>query len=472
MIKFGTDGWRARIADEFTFENVRSVAQAIINHVKTKGDSSKSFYIGYDNRFLSESFAVEVAKVAVNSAITCFLSKEPLPSPALSFAVKANNASGGIMITASHNPPEYNGIKFKAHYGGSSLPELTREVEAELAKIYPDGPKIEAKADMSKIRYFPPKENYYEQILSLVDLKVLSKLNINVVIDPMHGSASGYLTELLAPTGINVIEINAGRDPLFGGLNPEPLPLNLADLTSAVKEKHMEDPGRITVGFALDGDGDRIAAVDQTGQFINPHNIFAILLKHLVEEKKLSGDVVKTFNGSNLIDSLSKKYGLTMHETPIGFKYICELMLERDILIGGEESGGIGIKGHIPERDAVLAALLLLEAIAAQGKPLKAILDGIMDEFGYYFYDRIDLHLEEQKKIKVIESLKNSPPKIFAGRSIANVKTLDGIKLIADDGSWILFRASGTEPLLRIYCEATSRELAKKMLFDGEDLTK
>jgi phosphomannomutase len=286
----------------------------------------------------------------------------------------------------------------------------------------------------------------------------------------MFGSAAGYLSELLAQAGISSEEIRGNRDPLFGGQNPEPLPDNLVELISLTREAALKDPKKITVGLALDGDGDRIGAVGQNGAFISPHCIFAILLKHLVENKKMKGEVVKTFNITNLIPLTAKKYGLLLHETPIGFKYICELMLERDILIGGEESGGIGIKGNIPERDSPLACLLLLEAMAAWGKPLDQILEEIMNELGHFYYNRADLHLAEEKKARVMEKLKISPPKRFAGLGVVDIQTLDGVKFVLDDLSWILFRPSGTEPLLRIYCEATSPERLNMILGEGEKL--
>lgn len=471
MIKFGTDGWRARVAEEFTFSNVRLVAQAVINYIKEIGLGGKPFVLGYDNRFLSEHYAMEAARVAAAAGIDCRLSGSSLPSPALSFAVKHLGAGGGIMITASHNPPEYNGLKFKASYAGSASPDMTAEVERHLKQILGSDAHVKpAPENEKKIKYFDPKRSYFEELKKFVDFKLIAAAGLRIIADPMHGSAAGYLKEILASEGIPSEEIRSNRDPLFGGQNPEPLPQNLDELTSLTRETSLREPDNIVVGIATDGDGDRIGAVGSSGAFISPHLIFSILLKHLVENKKMKGEVVKTFNITNLIPLLAKKYGLPLHETPIGFKYICDLMQERDILIGGEESGGIGIKGHIPERDSTLAALLLLEAVATWRKSLDRIVEGIMDELGHFYYNRADLHLADEKKSRVFTLLKKTPPDRFGGLAVKEIRNLDGIKFLLEDGSWILFRASGTEPLLRIYCEATSPDLLMRILGEGEKI--
>ena len=466
MIKFGTDGWRGRIADDFTFKNVRLVAQAIVNYLGKQGLKEKGLVVGYDNRFLSKEYAAEVAAVAASNDIAVYLSEESLPSPVLSFAVKTKAAGGGIMITASHNPPEWSGIKFKAHYAGSALKTITDKIEEELK--YLEGKEI------AKPKYHFEKSNfkkaYIDNLKNIVDLKAIKNSNIKVVVDPMHGSSAGYFVEILKSTGLEVTEVNTSPDPLFGGISPEPLPPNLEELISTTKELGLRFPNDIVVGLALDGDGDRISAVDSSGTFINPHSIFSILLKHLVEHKKWSGEVAKTFNTTKLIDRLSKKYGLTLHETPIGFKYICELMLKRDILIGGEESGGIGVKNYIPERDGILCGLLVLEAQAYEKKSLKQILADIYREFGPYSYEREDIPMEPEKGQRVLSNLKASPPKSFCKKNLRQVSDVDGVKLVFEDESWILFRASGTEPLLRIYAEGKSTEDVDAMLAEGGKL--
>ncbi|MCX5726233.1 MAG: phosphoglucomutase/phosphomannomutase family protein [Candidatus Saganbacteria bacterium] len=466
MIKFGTDGWRAKISDEFTFDNVKIVALGISNYLKKKNVASKGLVIGYDNRFQSEDFAKTCALVASGAGIKTYLVDHSCTTPALSYSVKSFEAGGGIMVTASHNPPEYNGIKFKADYAGSASPKITEAIEQEISAILRSfGSVILQSGEL--ISYFNPREKYFEHIKKLVDLDLVRKQKIRVIVDPMHGSASGYLSEILKRIA-EVREINKNRDPLFSGIRPEPLPVNLEDLISEVKDESLKYPASFVCGIALDGDGDRIAAVDGSGRFINSHNIFSLILKHLFENKNLRGSVVKAFNVSFMVDKQAKDYGLKLYETSIGFKYICDLMLKEDILIGGEESGGFGIKGSIPERDGVLSALILLEAVAAAGKSFGVLLGELMQKYGSYFYDRVDVLLDEKVKVKILQKLKEAPPKTFGRKKVVQVKDLDGMKFILEDESWILFRASGTEPLLRIYVEGRSDDDVKQILSDGE----
>ena len=467
MIKFGTDGWRGIIADDFTIANVKLVTQAIVNYLKSAGLAAKGLVIGYDNRFFSERFAREAARVAAGNQIKVWLTESSAPSPAVSFAVKSKTAAGAIMITASHNPPQWNGLKFKTRESGSAPLEVTQEIERQIqlkpepAETYPE----------ELIVKFNPKIDYFSHLETLVDLPKIADAKIKVVVDPMHGSSAGYLHDLLAFYGLEVIEINNTRDPLFGGINPEPLPGNLEELTSLTKEITLKDQFKsLCVGLALDGDGDRLGAVDSKGSYINPHQIFAILLKHLVEYRKLKGNVVKTFNITELINKMVKTYDLKLNETPIGFKYICDLMLKADILIGGEESGGIGIKGHIPERDGILAGLLLLEAMAVNKKSLGELMDDLNKKYGPYFYNRSDLRLPEEKKKIFMEKLKASPPAMLAKLKVSRREDLDGQKFYLEDGSWILFRPSGTEPLLRIYAEGGTEERVDLLLAEGEKL--
>lgn len=466
MIKFGTDGWRALISDDFTFSNLRIVSQAYCNYLIKNGLNDKGIVVGYDTRFQSEYFALEAAKVAASNNIKVFLTKDAVPSPVTSFAVKNKDLGGGIMITASHNPPQWNGFKIKSRFACSASQEITKAVEAEAARIT-DSPVNRDRENL--IVRFDPKNDYFAHISKFIDFERIKSAGLNIVIDPMHGSAAGYVKELLAMNGIDAYEMNGSRDPMFGGINPEPIPANLAELSSVVKEKNMGKPG-LCVGLATDGDGDRIGGVDGRGGFLTSHDMFVLLLKHLVENKKLSGSVIKTFNITNLVGMLAAKYGLLLHETPIGFKYIADFMLKEDVLIGGEESGGIGIKGHIPERDGVLNSLLLLECMAYYKKDLRDVLDQVMDESGYYYYDRIDVHLTEGLKNKVKNKLSGYKPVSFAGEKVADIKNLDGLKIFMPDKSWILFRLSGTEPLLRIYCEATSADKVKRMLAEGEKI--
>jgi len=466
MIKFGTDGWRAIISDEFTFDNVRTVAQAYCNYLIKNNLHSKGVVVGYDNRFESEDFALESAKVVASNNINVHLTEYSVPSPVVSFVVKNSSLSGGIMITASHNPPQWNGFKIKSQFACSASPDITKAVESEIPNV--KAPSISS--DFSRlISRIDPREEYFKHISKFVDFSIIKRADMNIVIDPMHGSAAGYVKEILSKNGIECIQINETRDPLFGGINPEPIPANLGELSDVIKDNSLSKPG-LWIGLATDGDGDRLGGVDGQGGFLTSHDMFVLLLKHLVENKKFSGSVVKTFNITNLVGMLANKYKLMIRETPIGFKYIADYILKEDVLIGGEESGGIGIKGHIPERDGVLNSLLLLECLAYYKKDARAILNSVMDEFGYFYYDRIDVHLTEEQKNKVKSKLAALRPDTFIEEKVKDIQTLDGTKIFLEDKSWILFRLSGTEPLIRIYSEATSPDKMKRMLADGEKL--
>ncbi|MFH1617003.1 MAG: phosphoglucomutase/phosphomannomutase family protein, partial [Candidatus Margulisiibacteriota bacterium] len=367
-IKFGTDGWRAKIADDYTFDNVRRVTEAIAEYFKNSGTADKGIAIGYDNRFQSEDFARTAAEVCANSGIKTSLTKTSVASPVLSYAVNKYGHCCGIMITASHNPPEWNGVKIKESFGGSARPEVTKQVE-QLVKLAPLTP-----TDDSKYEMIDPREDYLDHIAHFVDCKGIAERNLEVVVDPMHGSGSGYIKEIMAKYGMAITEIEEKRDPTFGGFNPEPLPVNLVELTSYMKEVGLKSK-KIACGIALDGDGDRISAVDPSGTFINTQNVFCLLLKHLAVNRKMKGSVVKTFNITRIAQKQAKKYGLKLHEVPIGFKHVVDIMMKEDVLLGGEESGGYGIYGNIPERDGSLCGLLLMELMAYEQKTLKQILD-------------------------------------------------------------------------------------------------
>ncbi|OGC04089.1 hypothetical protein A2276_05675 [candidate division WOR-1 bacterium RIFOXYA12_FULL_43_27] len=457
MIKFGTDGWRAKIAEEFTFENVEKVTAAFVKYLNESEDIDprlrNGIAVGYDNRFQSEHFAKTAADTCAKLGIKTFLTKYAVSSPLLSFAVAHNKLAAGIMITASHNPPEWNGFKIKESFGGSARPEVTRAVEKNLSSALPTPMPTPAPL-------FPidPKPDYFAHIEKLVDLKAIAESKVRAVVDPMFGSGAHHIKELLGKYKMEVEEIHANRDPLFGGVNPEPLPINLEDTISFMKTYDQV----FSTCIVLDGDGDRVSAIDPSGTFITSHNVFSLLLKHLVENRKMQGKIVKTFNISRLVEKQAKKYGIEIIETPIGFKYIADLMLKEKIIIGGEESGGMGIMGHLPERDGTLCGLLLLELMAKTGYNLKQILNQIMDELGHYYYSRIDLHLSSSPRLRSMET--------FAGRKITKIETLDGTKLNFEDESWILFRPSGTEPLLRIYAEARSMEDVQALLGAGENL--
>ncbi len=457
-IKFGTDGWRGVIAREFTFENLSLVAQATMDWMTREGLAEKGLIIGYDRRFLSTEFARRVAEIAAGNDIKVLLSDDVSPTPAISYAVKEQGAGAGIMITASHNPPIYNGFKIKESFGGSARPETTKLIEEIVAYNSKEGRLVRSccfddASKNGKIELFDASAGYLGQLGRMVNIEAIRQAAIPAVADPMFGAGTGCFKRLL---GID--EIHDQINPSFGGLAPEPIGENLQELCKLLAS------GRYRAGLALDGDADRIGAVDERGEFFSSHAIFTLLLKHLVERKGLSGGVVKTVSSTIMIDQLARKYSLPLYETPIGFKHICELMLDREILIGGEESGGLGITAHIPERDGILMGLLLLETISVTGKGLREQLEEIMDEIGHFFYRRIDLHIKSDDKESLLFRLKNEPPAAIAGRSVTGTNFSDGFKFIFDNGDWLLIRPSGTEPVLRLYSEADNPVMVDTLL--------
>lgn len=485
QIKFGTDGWRAVISDEFTFENVRLVAQAIAQYLKSPGrealpvyhlDSDNPSYqvpfrpftagvvVGYDTRFLSEGYAEEVARVLSSNEIPVFQCSQALPTPTVSFAIKDRQAAGGVMITASHNPYQWNGMKVKMEYAGSSPPEVTQEVEQQVKQILSSSSPIK-REPRSSIERLEPLTSYMESLRKLVEVDRLKSSGYVVAVDPMYGAGQGLFRK--AVPGLPLVEIHGERNPCFGGRHPEPLDETLPELKELVRG------GKAQVGFAFDGDADRIAAVDEKGRYLDSHDIFCLLLWHLVRFRGWKGGVAKTFSTTKRVKLLTEHFGLPFYETPVGFKHICHLMLTRDILIGGEESGGIGIKNHIPERDSLLNALLLLELMVSAGKKLGEILAEIHREIGEYVCHRLDLRISSNEaKQNALRLLRESPPASFDGTRVAEVSHLDGVKYLLEDGSWILFRASGTEPLIRVYAEAQSSQKAGSMLSSGEAMVK
>ena len=458
QIKFGTDGWRGVIAREFTFDNLGLVAQATMDWMTREGLADQGLVVGYDRRFLSREFACRVAEIAAGNDIRVFLCDDVAPTPAVSWAAKALQAGAGVMITASHNPPIYNGFKIKENFGGSARPETTKLLEQIVAYNSTEGRMVrsvpfEEGSHSGKIEQFDAASGYLQQLGHLVDIEAIRKAGIPAVADPMFGAGSGLFKRLL---GID--EIHAESNPSFGGRPPEPIGENLQDLCGLLSS------GRYRVGLALDGDADRIGAVDERGEFFSSHAIFTVLLKHLVERKGLSGGVVKTVSSTRMIDLLARKYDLPLYETPIGFKHICELMLEKQILMGGEESGGLGISGHIPERDGVLMGLLLLETVAMTGKGLRQQLEEIMDEIGHFYYRRIDTHISSEAKEVLLQRLRNDPPRTIAERTVTTTNFSDGFKFVFDNGDWLLIRPSGTEPVLRLYSEAVDPAMVDTLL--------
>lgn len=472
MIQFGTDGWRAVIADTFTFDNLRLVTQAVANWLNNQheGDHQLEVIVGYDTRFLSDRFAMDVARVLAANGIIAWLTRTDAPTPAISYNVLDKKADAGIIITASHNPPRYNGFKLKASYGGSATSAQSNEVEIELRKIE-NSPNLVKLMDYEQgiksdlIRRFDPSWVYYQHLTDFIDLDAISRAELNIVADAMWGSGRGAFSSILARTRSHVTEIRGVLNPGFGGVHPEPIMRYLNDLVAAVQRVQAH------VGLATDGDADRIGAIDAQGNFIDPHHIFALTLQHLVENKGLRGDVVKTVSTTFMIDSLTEKYGLNLHETPVGFNHIADLMINNDVLIGGEESGGISVKGHIPEGDGILMGLMLLEVMAKARAPLHEIVAKLQAEHGPAHYARHDTRLSKQlPKSEMVEKLVQSAPTHINSEEVKRVDTLDGVKFYLADHSWLLVRPSGTEPVLRIYAEAHSPEAVKAMLTVGGEM--
>ena len=456
-IKFGTDGWRGVIAEDFTYENVRKVACAIARYVIRGEDARKGVIIGYDNRFGSENFARVAAEIFAASGTPVWLADAPCPTPAVSLLVRQRGAAGGIVITASHNPARWNGIKFKASYGSSALPSIVSQIENELSIVLREGvPQLPPRPEL--IESLDIRTPYLQTIEKLVDWDRIRSHKLKLVVDPMHGAARGLLRELLHRHGVECEEIRGTRDPLLGGVNPEPIEPHIAALQSAVKERHCG------AGLAADGDGDRIGAVDSAGTFVTPHQVFSLLVWHLAGTRKIGGDIAKTFSSTKMIDKLAARFGRKVHEVPIGFKYICELMLERDILLGGEESGGIGTKLYLPERDATVTALLLVELMAWHGKPLGELVAQLQSEYGEHHYGRIDLELKPGQKERAIAHFSADKLDRYLDFRVTGRENLDGAKIYLDDLGWLLVRASGTEPMLRLYSETPKPALTRRIL--------
>ncbi len=465
QIQFGTDGWRGVIADTFTFENLSLVAQATMDYLHKQGLAEKGLVIGYDRRFLSKEFAERVAAIAAGNGIKTWLSEGYAPTPAVSWAVHEKKAGAGVMITASHNPARYNGFKVKEAFGGSARPSTTKVLEKMVAENQAASRPVQALAlaealESGQVELFDATAPYLAQLGRYVDLELIRSAGIKAVVDPMFGAGSGLLPLLVA----GIEEIHGAENPSFGGHPPEPIAEHLGELAAMV------EAGKFQVGLALDGDADRIGAVDETGEFFSSHRIFTVLLRHLYERKGVRGAVVKTVSTTQMIDLLAQKYGLKLFETQIGFKHICELMLDNDILMGGEESGGLGVKGHIPERDGILMGLLLLEAMAMSGKGLRALLEETMDEIGHFHYSRIDLPIDPQAKQLLLERMQAGGITSIAGFAVARHNFSDGFKFIFGDGSWLLIRPSGTEPVLRLYSEAGDPEKVALLLNAARDI--
>ncbi len=463
-IKFGTDGWRGVIAADFTFERVSLLAPLAAQVLADNyGQTTKSrcIIVGYDRRFMAEEFAQVVAEALQAAGFDVLLSQSYAPTPAFSWAAKRENALGALVLTASHNPAKYLGLKVKGAFGGSVAPEVTQQIEALLSNppVFSSNP--------GSLAMFDPWLSYCDQLRGKVKINLIREAitsgKLRVLADVMHGSAASGLQRLL---GCEIEELNGDRDPLFGGRAPEPLPRYLPELLATMKAAAQEATDGLRVGLVFDGDGDRIAAVDGQGNFLSSQVLIPILIEHLSQRQGLTGEIIKTVSGSDLIPRLAQRYHLPLFETPIGYKYIADRMLTTKVLVGGEESGGIGYGTHIPERDALLSALYVLEAMVESGKDLGERYAQFQDELDFHSaYDRIDLPLASMEaQAKLLNRLDNDPPKEIAGQAVVDCLAVDGYKLRLADGRWLLIRFSGTEPVLRLYCEAANLEQVHQTL--------
>ncbi|MBI3988779.1 MAG: phosphoglucomutase/phosphomannomutase family protein [candidate division NC10 bacterium] len=454
-IAFGTSGWRGIIADDFTFRGVRAVSQAIAEHLLKEQLAGQGVVIGYDTRFLSEEFAGEATVILVRNGIPVFLCEKPAPTPVVAYEIVRRKAGGGIIMTASHNPYHYNGFKFSTPDGAPPLPEVTGRIEKKANELLegPDpGPvHLHEGKGTGLLHRIDPKPFYLEQLQRMVDFDAIRQGHLTVVVDPLYGAGQGYLDQAAEAAGMRVHVLHEMRDPLFGGGSPDPSEEKLQELKAAVLNHGA------SLGLATDGDADRYGIIDADGSFINPNQVLALLVQHLAETRGRKWGVARTVATSHLVDRVAEGYSLPLYETKVGFKYIGELLLEDKIIIGGEESAGLSIRGHVPEKDGILACLLVAEMVALRKRPVKGLLQELYAKVGTLVTKRIDLPLSQDRLAQLHATLQD-PPKAFAGRKVTEVGRLEGTKLILEDGSWLLARPSGTEPVVRVYLEASSEE--------------
>jgi alpha-D-glucose phosphate-specific phosphoglucomutase len=469
-IKFGTDGWRAIIAQDFTFDNVRICAQAVAQYLVDSKATDKGLVIGYDTRFASEDFASAVAEVIAGNGIRAYLCDRFAPTPAIAYAILERKAAGAVIITSSHNPGIWNGFKVKPEYAGSASPEVVALLEENIASIQARGERVQRVTldealQNNLVVKFNPAPAYLKQIASLVDIEGIKQAGITVIADAMFGAGMGYFPTLLAGGNTRVIEINNVRNPLFPGMHsPEPIARNLAALTAAIAQHEAH------VGLATDGDADRIGLMDEHGVFINQLQVYALLLLYLLEVRGKRGPIVKTVTTTAMAHKLAKLYDIPVYETPVGFKYVGPKMMETGAIMGGEESGGFGFAGHIPERDGVLSGLYLLDLMIKLQKSPAQLIEYLYSLVGPHYYDRIDVQLLPEQRNAALTRIKAAKPERIAGLKVTHLDTLDGFRYVLEDGGWLLVRFSGTEPLIRIYTETTNGALVQAILADGSKL--
>src|ERR1043166_1451163 len=466
QIRFGTDGWRAVIAEDFTFANVERVAQATADFwtANPSPATRKSVVLGYDRRFLSDQFARRSAEVFRGNGFEVTITNEPTPTPAVSYTVKAQSAAGGVMITASHNPPAFNGFKLKAYFGGSAESETCKAVEALLDKNPVRATALDAAGPGASISDIRPA--YYKAIKRLVDFRLIARSKLRFAHDALFGVGAGCFEVLLTGTSCKVTTLNAAHDPNFGGINPEPVQQNYGKSAAWLK-KHPHD-----ICLVTDGDADRVGGMDGRGNYLSTHQIICLLLRHSYVNRGARGRMIKALTTTSMVDKMCAAYGLELVETAVGFKYICAEMLKGNFILGAEESGGIGFPGHIPERDGLLAGLMLLELLATERISVNRMLARLEKEFGPHYYGRIDTRFPLEKRAALMDFCKNNPPAKLVRSPLAEVKSYDGVKFVAQNGAWLMLRGSGTEPILRIYAEAESQTAASALLKLGMQLTK
>jgi alpha-D-glucose phosphate-specific phosphoglucomutase len=468
-IKFGTDGWRGIIAEDFTFDNVRICAQAVAEYLKQDRLDRRGLVIGYDTRFASEDFAAAAAEVMAGNDIKVHLCLKPAPTPVVSFAVPATKSAGAIVITASHNPGSWNGFKYKSQDGASAPEEVTSRIEENIASLTRRGMSVKRLALDKAVKkgvvdYVDPSPVYFEHLSHFVDMEKLRRRKLNIMVDPMYGAGIGYFKAILQGGNLKIVEINAERNPAFPQIQPEPIARNLAKLSRSVVARKAD------VGLATDGDADRIGIVDERGQFLTQHQVFALLCLYLLEVRGERGAMVRTLTSTMMLSRLGKLFDVPVYETQVGFKYVAPLMVKKKAIIGGEESGGYGFRGHVPERDAILAGLYFLDFMAKTRKTPSQLLDYLYSKVGPHYYDRRDFHISAARRQAIVHRLSSSPPATVAGSRVTKIDTTDGFRYFLGDESWLLIRFSGTEPLVRIYAEAETLERASKLLDEGKEL--
>ncbi|WP_318556620.1 phosphoglucomutase/phosphomannomutase family protein [Geobacter anodireducens] len=464
-ITFGTSGWRGILCEDFTFENVKVVTQAIADHVKAVGEQDKGIIVAYDTRFMGERFAKETVRVLAGAGIKAYFCRRDTPTPVISFEILRRGTAGAVNFTASHNPPEYNGIKFSPSWGGPALPETTGDIERRANEMMGEVCYREMALDEAVraglLEEIDPREEYLKALESKVDFDAIGRLG-SVAVNALYGTGRGYLDEPLMARGVGVKAINMHRDPYFGGFPPEPSEKYIQDFIRLVKD----DPA-VGLGIATDGDADRFGIVDGDGTFIEPNYIIALLFDYLVRVRKMTGAVARSVATSHLVDAVAKKHGIEVIETPVGFKYIGELISQDRIIIGGEESAGLSIKGHVPEKDGILACFLVAEMVAREGLSVKALLARLYEEVGTFVTKRENITLSPAVEEGYAEKQRQAPDS-FAGLKVTQKVAVDGSKFILEDGSWLLFRKSGTEPVVRLYGEASSEEKLVAVMAAGK----